>query len=172
MDCCSQLDERRHHQQIELSLVDSQLAPLQSTTTTPQTTTTPTIYSIHTEAKICCDFKMMTTTHNNTNINDDNSTTGTTRRHSCSIISSRPSSSSSSFITNLLLVVGIVMTVMTPSTTYGVDAIPLLGGRYQTITDVSDYLNLALDAAAMKESTDLTTKKSIYQNVSKMKSRL
>jgi hypothetical protein len=39
-----------------------------------------------------------------------------------------------------------------------------LEGRYETVTDVTDYLNLALDAADMKESTDLATKLNIYQN--------
>jgi hypothetical protein len=48
-----------------------------------------------------------------------------------------------------------------------VDAVSLLGGRYETTTDVTDYLNLALDAADMKETDDLTTKKNIYQNVRK-----
>jgi hypothetical protein len=41
----------------------------------------------------------------------------------------------------------------------------LLGGRYQTTTDVTNYLNLALDAANMKETDDFDTKKNIYENV-------
>lgn len=46
-------------------------------------------------------------------------------------------------------------------------AIPLLQGRFETTTDVQDYLNLAIDAAEMREATDLAVKKSIYQNVSR-----
>lgn len=41
-------------------------------------------------------------------------------------------------------------------------SIPLLGGRFETTTDVQSLLNLALDAAAMKESDDFGTKKAIY----------
>jgi hypothetical protein len=40
----------------------------------------------------------------------------------------------------------------------------LLGGAYQTTTDVQKYLNLALDAAAMKETDDIALKQSIYQD--------
>jgi hypothetical protein len=40
----------------------------------------------------------------------------------------------------------------------------LLGGKYETITDVQKFLNLALDAAAMRESGNLTVKQSIYRN--------
>ena len=40
----------------------------------------------------------------------------------------------------------------------------LLGGTYQTTTDVQKYLNLALDAAAMKETDDIALKQSIYQD--------
>jgi hypothetical protein len=47
-----------------------------------------------------------------------------------------------------------------------VQGIPLLNGEYETTTDVQSLLNLALDAAAMKETTSLSTKEEIYQNVS------
>ncbi len=47
-----------------------------------------------------------------------------------------------------------------------VAAIPLLNGRFETTTDVQFLLNLALDAAAMKEATTLSSKAAIYQNVS------
>jgi hypothetical protein len=53
------------------------------------------------------------------------------------------------------------------TTSQVVDGISLLGGRYETVTDVQAYLDLALDAAAMKESDDLTLKMSIYQQVRK-----
>jgi hypothetical protein len=46
------------------------------------------------------------------------------------------------------------------------EGIPLLGGRYGTTTDVQKYLNLALDAADMKEAEDIATKTKIYQSVS------
>jgi hypothetical protein len=49
------------------------------------------------------------------------------------------------------------------------EGIPLLGGRYETTTDVQTFLNLALDAADMKEAEDLATKKLIYQSVSSFK---
>jgi hypothetical protein len=42
----------------------------------------------------------------------------------------------------------------------------LLGGRFETSTDVQSLLNLALDTADMKEADDLATKKDIYKNVS------
>ena len=41
----------------------------------------------------------------------------------------------------------------------------LLGGRFETTTDVQMLLNLALDAADMKETSDWDQKKNIYQNV-------
>lgn len=44
-----------------------------------------------------------------------------------------------------------------------VHSIPLLGGRFETTTDVQSLLNLGLDAADMRETTDLTTKASIYK---------
>jgi hypothetical protein len=47
----------------------------------------------------------------------------------------------------------------------GVLAVPLLNGRFQTSTDVKNYLNLALDVAAMKESSSTTEKIAIYENV-------
>lgn len=53
----------------------------------------------------------------------------------------------------------------TTTTVVVVDAASLLSGRFETVTDVTDYLNLALDAADMKETDDFTTKKNIYQNV-------
>jgi len=43
-----------------------------------------------------------------------------------------------------------------------VNCITLLGGRFETSTDVQTFLNLALDAAEMKESDDFDTKKAIY----------
>lgn len=45
-------------------------------------------------------------------------------------------------------------------------AIPLLNGRFETSTDVQNFLNLALDAAAMRESKNMTEKSEIYSNVS------
>jgi hypothetical protein len=47
-----------------------------------------------------------------------------------------------------------------------VTAIPLLNGRFETTTDVQYILDLALDAAAMKEANSVVSKTSIYQNVS------
>ena len=46
-----------------------------------------------------------------------------------------------------------------------VHSIPLLGGRFETTTDVQSLLNLGLDAADMREATDLATKSSIYTEV-------
>ncbi|KAL3938414.1 MAG: hypothetical protein SGBAC_006676 [Bacillariaceae sp.] len=43
-----------------------------------------------------------------------------------------------------------------------VNCITLLGGRFETTTDVHTLLNLALDAAEMKESDDFDTKRAIY----------
>ena len=40
----------------------------------------------------------------------------------------------------------------------------LLGGTYETTTDVQNYLNLALDAAAMKETDDIELKQTIYRD--------
>jgi hypothetical protein len=51
-------------------------------------------------------------------------------------------------------------------TAHVVTATPLLNGRYETVTDVTSYLNLALDAADMRETNDITTKQNIYRNVS------
>jgi hypothetical protein len=45
-----------------------------------------------------------------------------------------------------------------------VNGITLLGGRFETTTDVQELLNLALDAAEMKESDDFETKKAIYKD--------
>lgn len=45
-----------------------------------------------------------------------------------------------------------------------VNGITLLGGRFETTTDVQELLNLALDAAEMKESDNLENKKAIYKN--------
>eukprot|EP00980_Cylindrotheca_fusiformis_P024659 scaffold12195_cov126-Cylindrotheca_fusiformis.AAC.3 len=44
-----------------------------------------------------------------------------------------------------------------------VNGIPLLGGRFETTTDVQEYLNIALDVVDMRESDDLQTKQSIYK---------
>ena len=46
------------------------------------------------------------------------------------------------------------------------DAASLLNGRFETTTDVTDYLNLAFDASKMIESTDFDVTMSIYKNVS------
>lgn len=43
------------------------------------------------------------------------------------------------------------------------EAALLLGGLYETTTDVQNLLNLALDVAAMRETDDLALKQSIYQ---------
>lgn len=45
-------------------------------------------------------------------------------------------------------------------------AIPLLNGRYETTTDVTDYLNLALDVSKMSDSEDFDNSMDIYKNVS------
>ena len=44
-----------------------------------------------------------------------------------------------------------------------INAIPILNGRFETTTDVQALLDLALDAADMKEATDVATKQSIYE---------
>ena len=46
------------------------------------------------------------------------------------------------------------------------DAISLLDGQYVTTTDVTDYLNLALDVSKMSESENIDVKLDIYKNVS------
>lgn len=51
------------------------------------------------------------------------------------------------------------------SVTASVRAISILNGEYETTTDVQDYLNLALQAQAMREAEDLTTKKQFYTQV-------
>lgn len=68
---------------------------------------------------------------------------------------------SSFFPPTLRLLVVLLVVAMSSVVT---DAIPVLGGRFETVTDVQDLLNLALDAADMKEATDLTVKQSIYEN--------
>ena len=68
---------------------------------------------------------------------------------------------SSFFPPTLRLLVALLVVAMSSVVT---DAIPVLGGRFETVTDVQDLLNLALDAADMKEATDLTVKQSIYEN--------
>jgi hypothetical protein len=50
------------------------------------------------------------------------------------------------------------MSLLAPVTT----AIPLLNGRFETTTDVQDLLNLALDAADMKEATEFADMQTIY----------
>jgi len=47
-----------------------------------------------------------------------------------------------------------------------VAAVTLLNGRFETTSDVQYLLDLALDAAAMREATTMAEKASIYQNVS------
>jgi hypothetical protein len=44
-------------------------------------------------------------------------------------------------------------------------ALPLLGGRFETTTDVQGLLNLGLDVAAMEQIND-EQKENIYKNVS------
>ena len=46
-----------------------------------------------------------------------------------------------------------------------VQSVSILEGDFETTTDVQEYLNLALHAAAMKEAEDLATKKRIYSQV-------
>ena len=46
------------------------------------------------------------------------------------------------------------------------EAVSLLNGRYETSTDVTDYLNLALDVSKMSESLNNDVKLDIYKNVS------
>ena len=48
------------------------------------------------------------------------------------------------------------------------DAISLLDGQYETTTDVTDYLNLALDVSKMSESENIDVKLDIYKNVSSL----
>jgi hypothetical protein len=45
-------------------------------------------------------------------------------------------------------------------------AVSLLNGRYETSTDVTDYLNIALDASKMSESDNFEVTLDIYKNVS------
>lgn len=47
----------------------------------------------------------------------------------------------------------------------GVAAVTLLNGRFKTTSDVQYLLDLALDAAAMREATTMAEKAAIYQNV-------
>ncbi|KAG7374724.1 low iron-inducible periplasmic protein [Nitzschia inconspicua] len=92
-----------------------------------------------------------TTSSSSRRANDDN-------RHGRIIKTSRRSNR---WLTTATFLLSMMMLLLELST---VTAISLLGGRFETMTDVSDYLNLALDAADMKETDDLTTKKNIYQN--------
>ncbi len=66
-------------------------------------------------------------------------------------------------LSSFLVVTSTIPLLLTSSL---VEAISLLGGRYETVTDVQAYLDLALDAAAMKESDDFDVKLQIYQEVS------
>jgi hypothetical protein len=60
----------------------------------------------------------------------------------------------------------VVLFVAATTSSMGVaDAISLLNGRFETTTDVTAYLNLALDAADMRETEDIPTKQNIYSNV-------
>ena len=45
-------------------------------------------------------------------------------------------------------------------------SISLLNGRFTTTTDVTDYLNIAMDASKMIESEDFEVTLDIYKNVS------
>ena len=44
-------------------------------------------------------------------------------------------------------------------------AVTLLNGRFETTSDVQYLLDLALDAAAMREATTMAAKAAIYHNV-------
>ena len=66
-------------------------------------------------------------------------------------------------LSSSMLILLLIVLILSPA----VQATPLLNGRYETVTDVTSYLNLALDAADMKETSDITTKQNIYRNVSK-----
>jgi hypothetical protein len=48
------------------------------------------------------------------------------------------------------------------------NGIPLLGGRFETTTDVTGFLNLALDAAEIQASNDVTEKTELYKRVRKL----
>jgi hypothetical protein len=68
-----------------------------------------------------------------------------------------------SFPSTLRVLTALAATMsMCPAATTMTMAIPLLNGRFETTTDVQDLLNLALDAADMRESTDFTAKQTIY----------
>jgi len=61
----------------------------------------------------------------------------------------------------LWVLVTILVSFWTVRTTQGIS---LLNGRYETSTDVTDYLNLALDASKMSESDDFDTTLEIYKS--------
>lgn len=101
------------------------------------------------------------------NINNNHAVNSISRRGSLrkaarSPLSTAISSTSTAMMMMTFLLVWLGCSI---TTTAVVDAASLLNGRFETVTDVTDYLNLALDAADMKETDDLTTKLNIYQNV-------
>ena len=51
-----------------------------------------------------------------------------------------------------------------------VTGIPILSGRFETTSDVQAILDLASDAAQMKEATSFQVKENIYKNVSTLSS--
>jgi hypothetical protein len=48
------------------------------------------------------------------------------------------------------------------------NGISLLGGRFETTTDVTGFLNLALDAAEIQASNNLTERAELYNRVRKL----
>lgn len=62
-----------------------------------------------------------------------------------------------------------IITRLLPGLLMGLSAngILLLGGRFETTTDVTGFLNLALDAAEIQASNDVTEKTDIYKRVRK-----
>ena len=51
------------------------------------------------------------------------------------------------------------------------NAMPLLGGRFETTTDVQGILSLALDIAAITKSNDVDARESIYLSVRSLSMR-
>jgi len=58
----------------------------------------------------------------------------------------------------------VLLLIASLATPLAINGIPLLGGRFETTTDVQEFLNLALDASDMKETDDLAAKKAIYRD--------
>jgi hypothetical protein len=59
----------------------------------------------------------------------------------------------------------LILSCWTVQTTQA-QSISLLNGRFKTSTDVTDYLNIAMDASKMSESEDFEVTMDIYKNVS------